>query len=186
MQSGNGNQTLNLAMQQIASQGAAGGNVNSGNMDTGIANYIGGTFEPSLESQYTGQQQQLYNMLTGNTGGAGQQAAGSLANIYTGSANNAGNYLSGIGNALASGTLGQANAYSNALTGLGNQANSLLGMGLNYQNSQNTQGLLSQILANQQGLGSGSGANLLSNPYITNPYGVDVGQGINFNFTGNP
>jgi hypothetical protein len=165
MESGTGNQMLNLATNQIAAQRAATGGYGSGNQATDLSNYIAGTFEPTLYGQYTGNQQQLFNMLTGNTGGAGQNAATNVANVYTGSAATGAPYSAGIGSSQAAGTLGSANAITNALTGTGNQATNLAGM---YLTLQGNQGLLNAI----NGLGAGSygigGAN--SSPYFNPAY----------------
>jgi hypothetical protein len=156
----------NLASQQIAAQQAAGGGFGSGNMASSIAEELAGTLEPQYyqmaANTYNVNQIQprtmLYNMLTGSTGGAGQSAAGSLANVYTGQATNAAPYSAGIGNALASGTMGSANAYTNALTGTSNNAMGAGNLYVNYLNSQNTANALSGL--NNTGINSAYNSSL--------------------------
>jgi hypothetical protein len=137
MTSGNGNQMLNLAMQQIAAQHSATGNVNSGNQSTDIANYIGGTFEPTLYNQYTGNQNQVYNYLTGNVGGSGQSANTTVAGYQNGAGNAAAGYAAQGGQTAASGTAAQGTAWNNALTGVSNAATTAGGQYMNYMNTQN-------------------------------------------------
>jgi hypothetical protein len=160
----------------IASQNAAAGGYGSGNMASALNQEDVGTLEPAYYNQafqnYDVNQiqprQMIYNMLTGNTSGAGGAMAQNAANLNTGSAANAGQYLTGIGNDLASGTLGQANAFENSLTGLGTQANSLLGLGMNYQNAQSIAQAIAagQIPTQTFGgtYGAGSGINALQSP----------------------
>ncbi|MGD0229909.1 MAG: hypothetical protein ABSC19_06050, partial [Syntrophorhabdales bacterium] len=149
MTSGTGSQMLNLAMQQIQAQQAASGGFGSGNQATALANYIGGTYEPTLYNQayQTYQTNQIdpreliYGMLTGNTGGSGQSTANTLANLYTGTSSEA---------------LGSANALTSMLTGLGTGATGGMGnMYLNYLGNQN--------LVNALGQNSGM-SNLYSSP----------------------
>lgn len=164
-----------FANNQIAAQFAAGGGTNSGNMASAIAQEDAGTLEPTFYNQalqnyqqnYVSNPTQLYNMLTGNVGGAGQNAANALSNIYTGTASNAGQNLTGIGNAQAAGTLGANNAITNALTGTGNQATSLAG---NYLSLMGLQGLLGgNSTYNLNNTGYGGGINAMSNYYQQNP-----------------
>lgn len=150
-----------FANNEIASQFAAQGGAGSGAQASAIAQELAGTLEPTYynqayqnwEANYPGMATNVINALESNTGGAGQQVAGQEGNLLTGYGTQAAGTLTGMGNTLASGTLGQANAYTNALTGIGTQANSLLGMGMNYQNQQTTQNLLAQIAANQNNYG---------------------------------
>ena len=135
----------NLASQETAAQQAAGGGFGSGNMASSIATELAGTLEPqyynmALQSYNTNQvnpRTTLYNELTGNTGGAGQNTASNLANVYTGSAAATSPYAAGAGSAAASGTLGQSNAYTNALAGISNTGMGAANLYSNYLNSQN-------------------------------------------------
>ena len=137
MQSGTGNQMLTLAEQQIAAQNAATGGYGSGNQATALANYIGGTFEPTLQSQYSGTQNQIYNYLTGNVGGSGQAANTGLANLYGQIGQAAAPYMAQGGQTQAGSIASQGTAWNNALTNFTNSAQGAGNQFMNYLTGQN-------------------------------------------------
>jgi hypothetical protein len=176
MQSGgSGGGMVDLSMQEIAAQRAASGGFGSGNQATDIANYISGTFQPEMYAEDTSSKQNLYNMLTGNTGGAGQSVATNEAGIYSGTGT--AQYAAGAGSATAAGTLGQSNAYTNALTGVGNTATGTAGLYLNYQNQQAILNALKQnsnpssYLTGTGGMSSGAGTGTNWSDYLSGSTG---------------
>jgi hypothetical protein len=72
-------------------------------------------------SNYSSNQTNLYNKLSGLTG-IGQAGATGAANAMIGTGTNIANITQGVGNAQAAGTIGAANAYGGAATNLANLA----------------------------------------------------------------
>ncbi len=151
---------MGIASQEIAAQQAQGGGFGSGNMASALQNEAL-TMEPEYQTQalntyqqnYINTPQQLYNMLTGNTAGAGGTTAQNVANIATGSGANVSQQLGGIGNTLAQSQLGSTNALTSALSGVGNTAMT----GLNTYSNMSSEANLAAILQQYLGGGSGSG-----------------------------
>ena len=92
--------------------------------NTGLLN---SDYQQALQN-YTGQQQQVYNMLSGQSG-SGQNAAANLGSLGAQVGQNIGSNIVGAGNAQAAGQVGAANAVSGGLTGAYNSylTNQILG-----------------------------------------------------------
>jgi hypothetical protein len=112
---------------------AAGGNIGSGGALKAALqygqDYASGEFNNAY-NRFMNTQNTQYNRLASLAGlgqtanqqaiGAGNQAAGNIANIDQNYANNAGNAYMQAGNATASGYMGAANAWGSGINGIGN------------------------------------------------------------------
>ncbi len=152
---------FDVAADEIAAKQAQTGAYGSGNMASALLNESA-LLEPEFENlaltrygtNEINPRSMIYNMLTGNVGGAGQQVAGNLASMYTGTAGNVANQVAQVGNAQAAGTLGSANSYTNMLSNMTGGTNSLMGLYLTNQ-------MLDKIK-------SPGGGNITSAPMYTN------------------
>lgn len=144
----------------------------SGPLGKSLVNYaegLAGTTYQQQFSNYLSQNQQIYNMLSGQMGqgvsaagalaGAGTSAGGQSANALLSGASSAGSYQTAGAAANAAGTVGAGTAASNALSGVGNSAllYGLLGQG--------TQGLTG-------GVGGSSGIDPLAQSTANNASGL--------------
>lgn len=134
---------------------AAQGLGSSGNALMGAANYSEGlastTYQQQLQN-YMAQNQQTYNMLTGQVG-SGLTAAGQVAGAAGTASTNMGNSVSSAGNALGAGTVASTTALTNPLATGGYLAMT----NPQFSNSLNTAGgSLSSFFS---GLGGGGGSN---------------------------
>lgn len=118
------------AARQSANVGGGGSNV----LKSGITfaeNYAKNAYQQALEN-YTGQQQNIYNRLSG-IANMGQTAAGATGTAGTQFANAAGQLGIGAATAYGAGQVGQANAISNMFSNIpGAVAYYNANQGLNY------------------------------------------------------
>ena len=132
---------LQTGTQAINEQGAATGNLLSGNQGVALQKFGQGlatnTYQQAYQNalnQYTanlnaaGQGVNAGLTSTGQLGQFGQAAANNLSNLYLTGGQQQASQLNNQGAALAAGTIGQANAYSNMFNGITNATNGGLGM----------------------------------------------------------
>lgn len=128
---------LQQGQQAINKAAAARGNYYAPQTLQDIAGYSQGLasneYQTALQN-YTQQQQQVYNMLSGGSQ-QGLQAGGALGGVSVPFAQLGSQAITGAGNALAAGQVGSANAYTNATNNLTNPA--LLQLLMNQNQNQN-------------------------------------------------
>jgi hypothetical protein len=102
----------------------ATGGANSGNAGTALnmfsQNYAQNAYKDAF-ANYTANQQNIYNRLSG-TAGLGLQGATGAANAMIGTGTNVANIGTGAANAQAAGSIAQGNVAGNAISNLGNLA----------------------------------------------------------------
>jgi len=123
----------------LMAQGAAGGNLASGNMGVALQNYGQNLASTEYQNEYArqlGEWMNSYNMLSG-VAGTGQTAATNLGTFGANAATSMGESRMGGANALAAGQIGAANAQGQSIMNWGNQLQGLAGFGGNYMKEQN-------------------------------------------------
>lgn len=111
-------QRANL-MNSNATGGAVGGNAGTA-LNTFSQNYAQNAYKDAF-SNYTANQQNIYNRLMG-TSQLGLQGATGAANAMIGTGTNVANIGTGAANAQAAGSIAQGNVYGSAISNLGNMA----------------------------------------------------------------
>ena len=146
---------LQQGTQAINEQGAATGNLLSGNQGVALEKYGQGLATTTYQQAYQNALNQYQTNLnaagqganiglssTGQLGQFGQAAASNLSNLYLTGGQQQASQLNNQGAAIAAGDVGSANAYANALNGASNSLNQGLAMdalGNYYQSSPTAQ-----------------------------------------------